>query len=200
MKSLAHKQALLWALCLLVSIHAHVARALCKSENEGSLNSEIALANMIIYSQEYMKYFFADDDSDVQPLPASGMSLFLSREFTKEKRWLTALTLPIREEEVFIKNAENFKYYYPKLAMVGLETDLHTSKPLTESSCFRISAAAGLALPLSKRISSYAPPFLLSRMGAEISKDVFLNFGMGYSGNIKTGAWFFPFGVSYIIR
>ena len=147
-----------------------------------------------------MKYFFADENSDVQPLPASGMSLFLSHEFKSNNRWITALTLPLREEEVAIKNKEPFKYYYPKLAMLGVETDLHSSKPLSTSSCLRISAAAGLAFPLSERITRYVPPFVLFRSGAEISKNVFLNFGVGYSGNIKNGAWFFPFGVSYIIH
>ncbi|NBO38012.1 hypothetical protein EBU99_05460 [bacterium] len=106
---------------------------------------------MIIYSQEYMRYFFADNDSNVQPLPASGMSLFLARDVKKGTRFSSILTLPLREEEVRKVNQEAFKYYYPKLAMIGVEVSHH----------------------------------------------VYLNFGLGYSGNVKTGAWFFPFGISY---
>lgn len=61
------------------------AQAACEEPAQSSADkmpviSEIALANMIIYSQEYMRYFFADNDSEVQPLPASGISLFLARD------------------------------------------------------------------------------------------------------------------------
>lgn len=164
------------------------------------IRAEIALANMIIYSQEYMKYFFADYDSAIQPLPASGMSVFLGYDIASRSRILTALTLPLREEEVRRKNAEPFKYYYPKLMMIGYERDVYKELVFSESSCLRLSAGFGLALPLSYRFFQYFPPFVLSRAALRISSNVDLNFGIGYSGNIKSGAWFFPFGASYLLR
>lgn len=159
--------------------------------------SEVALANMLIYSQEYMRNFFADADSDVQPLPASGMSIFTGFGVSTRSRFLTALTLPLREEEVKKRNAETFRYYYPKLLMLGYELDWMEIPIFSESSCLRMSAGAGLALPLSNRFLKYFPPFALSRAALRIAPDVDLNFGVGYSGNIGVGAWFFPFGISY---
>lgn len=163
-------------------------------------NSEIALSNMVLYSQEYMRYFFSDNDSDIQPLPASGLSLFLGRDISPTMRVATILTLPLREEEVRRKDREPFRYFYPKVAMLGLEKDVYTRNLLARESCFRLSASAGLTLPLSRRLLSSQPPYVLLRASTEISSDVFLNFGIGYSGIISAGAWFFPFGVSYLIK
>lgn len=163
-------------------------------------NFEIALANMVIYSQEYMRYFFSDNDSDIQPLPASGLSLFLGRDVSSSTRFATILTLPLREEEVRRKDNETFRYFYPKVAMLGFETDVYRQNLLGRESCLRLSASAGLTLPLSKRLLSGQPPYVLFRASTEIGSDVFLNFGVGYSGIVSVGAWFFPFGVSYLIK
>ena len=161
--------------------------------------SEVALANMLIYSQEYMQNFFADANSDIQPLPASGMSIFAGYGISIQSRFLTALTLPLREEEVKRKNSEIFRYYYPKLLMLGYEHDVSETSIFSDSSCMRLSAGAGLALPLSNRFLKYFPPFVLTRSALRIAPDVDLNFGIGYSGTIGMGAWFFPFGISYRI-
>jgi hypothetical protein len=155
---------------------------------------------MVVYSQEYMKYFFADFDSQVQPLPASGVSVFTGYYLSSEARLLTAFTLPLREEEVRRKNLETFRYYYPKLGMVGYEADFIKKPVLADSSCLRISGGVGLAFPLSYRLFQYIPPFVLSRAALRISSSVDMNFGIGYSGNVKSGAWFFPFGASYLLR
>ena len=168
--------------------------------NTSSYRAEIALANMVIYSQEYMKYFFADFDSQVQPLPASGISVFLGYNVSPRSRWLTAITLPLREEEVRRTGSEAFKYYYPKLLMIGYESDFFNQPVLTDTACLRLSGGFGLAVPLSHRLLRYIPPFVLSRAALRISSIVDLNFGIGYSGNIKSGAWFFPFGASYLLR
>ena len=85
--------------------------------------SEVALANMIIYSQEYMRYFFSDNESEIQPLPASGLALFTGYGLSGSSRWLNALSLPLREEEVKKKNGDTFQYYYPKIFMTCYEID-----------------------------------------------------------------------------
>lgn len=154
---------------------------------------------MVIYSQEYMRHLFADNESAIQPLPASGISLFIARELLSETRASAIFTLPLRDEEVKRKNAPTETYYYPKLAMFGIERDIFSKRATSKEACIRISAGGGLALPLSPLIKIYQPPFLLIRAGAEVGRNVFLNFGFGYSGNIKRGAWFFPFGISYVL-
>ena len=178
------------------------AQAACEEPAQSSADkmpviSEIALANMIIYSQEYMRYFFADNDSEVQPLPASGISLFLARYVQEKRRISGTFTLPLREEEIRRPNTPATSYYYPKLAMFGIEQDLLQTNLSRHQYCFKVSAGAGLSLVLSDRFLKYAPPFLLIRSAAEVGENVYLNFGIGYSGNIKSGAWFFPFGISY---
>lgn len=184
-----------------------VAKAACvresnKSETSlpGAEGSEVALANMIIYSQEHMRYFFADNDSKVQPLPASGMALFTGYGLSPRTRLLNALTLPLREEEVTRHGGDKFSYYYPKLFMTGFEFDFLDVEIFNSKSCLRLSGSVGLALVLSPRILTYLPPFLLSRAAVGIAHNVDLNFGIGYSGNVISGAWFFPFGVSYRIE
>lgn len=178
------------------------AQAACEESARNAIEnrpivSEIALANMVIYSQEYMRYFFADFDSSIQPLPASGISLFLARDVQEKRRISGTFTLPLREEEIRRTNAPATTYYYPKLAMFGIEQDLLQTNLSTHPYCFKVSAGAGLSFVLSERFLKYAPPFLLNRSAAEVGENVYLNFGIGYSGNIKSGAWFFPFGISY---
>lgn len=198
--------ALLKTLLMLLLILSIQAEANCTGETENTQSQteghyEIALANMVIYSQEYMRYFFADNDSEIQPLPASGMSIFVAAGPRKSWRFTSVLTLPLKEEEVRKKDREPFRYYYPKLMMLGGERDLFETKlSAQKSSCLRTTAIVGLALPLSSRLIRYQPPFLLMRASAEVGDNVFLNFGVGYSGNIQSGAWFFPFGVSYVIN
>lgn len=188
---------------ILLSFSSATAAAACPMAHEISekapLDAEVALANMVIYSQEYMRYLFADNDSAIQPLPASGISLFIARELRSETRAMAIFTLPLREEEVKRKNAPSETYYYPKLAMFGVEKDIFTTTATSKEACIRIGAGGGFALPMSPLIKVYQPPFLLLRAGAEIGKNVYLNFGFGYSGSIKRGAWFFPFGVSYVL-
>lgn len=161
---------------------------------------EVAMSNMVIYSQEYMRYFFADDSSEVRPLPASGLSLFLAKDVSRAFRFVNAFTLPLREEEVAHRSGNTYKYYYPKLFITGLESDFLERSVGKSQSCLRLSSLLGIALPLGNRFLSYFPPILMVRAGIEVGQDTFLNFGIGYSGNIKAGAWFFPFGVTYRIE
>lgn len=161
---------------------------------------EVAMSNMVIYSQEYMRYFFADDSSEVRPLPASGLSLFLAKDVSKKLRFINAFTLPLREEEVTRRSGNTYKYYYPKLVISGLESDFLEHSVGKSQSCLHLSSLFGIALPLGERFLKYFPPILMVRTGIEVGKDTFLNFGIGYSGNIKNGAWFFPFGVTYRIE
>ena len=165
-----------------------------------SPTSEVALANMIIYSQEYMRYFFSDNESEIQPLPASGLALFTGYGLSGSSRWLNALSLPLREEEVKKKNGDTFQYYYPKIFMTGYEIDALERPFFSHATCLRVSVSAGISLFLSRRALKDIPPFLLSRTSVRIAPNVDLNFGIGYSGNIKMGAWFFPFGVSYQLK
>lgn len=179
------------------------ASSFCQSEENTlspvtPLGSEVSIANMVIYSQEYMRYFFSDNDSSVQPLPASGMSLFLAGDIQRGRRASLVLTMPLREEEVRKKDSETFRYYYAKFAIIGLEQDFNTFRiPGPGQSCLRLSAMAGFALPLSSSLFRYLPPVVLMRGALEVGENVFLNFGFGYSGNFVRGAWFFPFGISY---
>ena len=165
-----------------------------------SPTSEVALANMIIYSQEYMRYFFSDNESEIQPLPASGLALFTGYGLSGSSRWQNALSLPLREEEVNKKNGDTFQYYYPKMFMTGYEIDVLEKPFFSNATCIRVSASAGFSLFLSQRALKAVPPFLLSRTSVRIAPNVDLNFGIGYSGNIKMGAWFFPFGISYQLK
>ncbi|MEN9809572.1 MAG: hypothetical protein RLZZ488_1139 [Pseudomonadota bacterium] len=185
--------------CFTSATAAAVCPAVQDETEKVAMDSEIALANMVIYSQEYMRYLFADNESAVQPLPASGISLFLARELRSELRATAIFTLPLRDEEVKRKNAPTQTYYYPKLAMLGIERDIFATTATSKEACIRVSAGGGLALPMSPLIKIYQPPYLLIRAGAEVGENVFLNFGLGYSGNIKRGAWFFPFGISYVL-
>lgn len=168
-----------------------------KSEIEKLGISEVAIGNMLIYSQEYMKYFFSDADSSVQPLPASGISLFSTFGIDESSRLLFILTIPLREERVYKKDKDVFTYYYPKMFISGYEKDWFETAILREKSSFRLSTSIGIGFPLSHRFLSYFPPLLLNRASVRLSKKVDLNFGVGYSGNVSLGAWFFPFGVSY---
>jgi hypothetical protein len=188
------------ALMLCVCSSKSYAACEVKSEKqlqEPSAISEIALANMVIYSQEYMRFFFADNDSDVQPLPASGISLFASRDFTDKNRLSAILTLPLKQEEILRPQGQTSSYYYPKLFMLGFDRDFLQTELSAKRYCFKLSANAGLAFVLSERFTKYQPPYILARSATEVGENVFLNFGIGYSGNIISGAWFFPFGVSY---
>ena len=99
-----------------------------------------------------------------------------------ESRLLTVFTLPLREEQVRRGNSESFRYYYPKLGMFGYELDFFKKSVLTQSSCLRLSGGFGLAMPLSRRLFRYVPPFVLTRAALRISTNVDLNFGIGYSG------------------
>jgi hypothetical protein len=187
---------------LLLGLFPFKSHAKCNSQTdngkrEKSAVSEIALANMVIYSQEYMRYFFADNDSAVKPLPASGISLFVSRDFSEKSRLSAILTLPLKEEEILRPEGQPSTFYYPKLAMLGFDRDFFETELSPSNNCFKLGANAGFAFLLSERFTKYQPPYLLARSATEVGDSVFLNFGIGYSGNITSGAWFFPFGVSY---
>lgn len=162
--------------------------------------SEIAIANMLLYSQEYMKHFFADADSFIQPLPASGISLFTAYGLNSHSRLLFILTIPLREEQAYKDGKEFFRYYYPKMFITGYERDWFETSILDETTALRLSTSLGIGVPLSHRFLRYFPPLLLNRASVRLSKRVDLNFGVGYSGNTLIGAWFFPFGVSYRLQ
>jgi len=161
--------------------------------------SEVALANLIIYSQENIPYFFSDNNSWVRPEPATGLGFFYSYPFGNGWQWSNALSLPLREEVVYRGQVNKSSYYFPKLFMSGLEKDIY-SVQLTSKKCMVIHSQVGLSMPLSPLLGKYWPPYLLMRVTFGVSSDAFLNIGIGYSGNINRGAWFFPFGLSYVLR
>lgn len=53
-----------------------------------------------------MRYFFSDNESEIQPLPASGLALLTGYGLPGSSRWLIALSVPLREEEVKKKNGD----------------------------------------------------------------------------------------------
>jgi hypothetical protein len=193
------------ATALLVSLCSVDAFAECEAKSQNTTtgdlaHSEVALANMVIYSQEYMRYFFADNDSEVQPLPASGISLFVGRGITSKTRLSAIITLPLKEEEIRRPKGQTTSYYYPKLLMFGFDRDIFQTELSSKRRCFKISGNAGFAFLLSQRFTKDQPPYLLARTATEVGENVFLNFGVGYSGTIASGAWFFPFGMSYMFE
>ncbi len=165
------------------------------SFNEGS---EVFLSNMLIYTQDNMDAFFADYDSPKRPLPAYAILAGMERAIAKRFDFEASITLPVKEQTVKSADGTETSYFFPKLLSLGAGWNAFGVK-VPRTSCVEHQVMAGVNMPLSHRFGVRFDPYVLLRLRVTHDPKAGVNVGVGYSGNFRDGALFFPFGFSYRI-
>lgn len=162
----------------------------------GNYASEVSIMSSYIQSQKYARYFFSDFDSTVRPLPAGGLFLTAERRIARNMHFIGSFSAPLKEELVRYADGHNEIYYFPKIFSVGLDWNPMTFH-LPEGACVETRITGGIGTPLSYRFGKLIAPFILYRLRIDVTQNTGLNIGMGYSGIVSQGAYFFPIGFSY---